>query len=632
MATLADLMVRVGVDGKGADKGVKELREKLDKAWDGIKKAAAVAGATAGAALTAGLIGAVNAEAAADKLIAQVGATGEQAAALGEAQGALWAAGWGQAKEDVNRALAAVITSVDGMRNASSADLQDVTEDVLALAETFELDVSRAAQVAGQMVKAGFVSDVQEGLDLLTVSLQRVPAAVRDDLIDAIDEYAPFMRTIGVTGQRAFQILIQAADKGMFGLDKTGDALKEFTIRATDMSTASAVAFDILGMSQEQMTARLLAGGETGAAAFDQIVQGLLAIKDPVDQSQAALALFGTPLEDLSVSEIPQFLETLSETSEQMGEAAGAADRLGDSLHDNAATKVEQFKRSVQSALVEQMAAAIPHLESAAGWLSQHRDLVVPLVAVLGTFAGIIYTIITITKIWTAVQLALNIAMSLNPIGLIIIGVMLLIAGILLLWHNSEGFRKFFIGLWDAIKNAALAVGRWFRDVLWEKWIKTAWDKIVTAGIGTLEWFKELPGKIGEFFRKITAFIANPFLRAFNKVSEFWNRTVGSLSWTVPDWIPFVGGRTVRAPRLPTLPILHDGGIVPGRGDVPIMAEGGEGVFTREQMRAIGEVGGAGSPQLVLRGDGTRLMQLLLQLLTEALRTDPAFRAAVREA
>lgn len=36
------------------------------------------------------------------------------------------------------------------------------------------------------------------------------------------------------------------------------------------------------------------------------------------------------------------------------------------------------------------------------------------------------------------------------------------------------------------------------------------------------------------------------------------------------------------------MPVMHTGGIVPGVGDVPIVAQGGEGVFTRDQMAAMG--------------------------------------------
>jgi hypothetical protein len=50
-----------------------------------------------------------------------------------------------------------------------------------------------------------------------------------------------------------------------------------------------------------------------------------------------------------------------------------------------------------------------------------------------------------ITKLLTGQQVALNTAMKLNPIGLIVSAVVLLIGGMVLLWNKSETFRKIMI-------------------------------------------------------------------------------------------------------------------------------------------------------------------------------------------
>ena len=114
--------------------------------------------------------------------------------------------------------------------------------------------------------------------------------------MDAVDEYGPFMNSLGIKGEAAMTLLADSAEKGMFGIDKTGDAVKEFGIRATDMSKTSGVAFEQIGLDQEKMAAALLKGGDTGKEAFQTIIDGILSIKDPTEQSQAALALFGLGL------------------------------------------------------------------------------------------------------------------------------------------------------------------------------------------------------------------------------------------------------------------------------------------------------------------------------------------------
>jgi hypothetical protein len=68
------------------------------------------------------------------------------------------------------------MSSIKGMRTASEADVQAVTANVMDLAAAFDIDVSRAAQVAGQMITSGLAKDGTEAADLLAGSLQKVPA------------------------------------------------------------------------------------------------------------------------------------------------------------------------------------------------------------------------------------------------------------------------------------------------------------------------------------------------------------------------------------------------------------------------------------------------------------------------
>ena len=64
----------------------------------------------------------------------------------------------------------------------------------------------------------------------------------------------------------------------------------------------------------------------------------------------------------------------------------------------------------------------------------------------------------TATKIWTAFQWALNVAMTANPIGLVVIAVVALIAGIAALWDKCEGFRKVVGGIFAEIAKVIMGV------------------------------------------------------------------------------------------------------------------------------------------------------------------------------
>lgn len=198
------------------------------------------------------------------------------------------------------------------------------------------------------------------------------------------------------------------------------------------------------------------------------------------------------------------------------------------------------------------------------------------------------------TGVMTAAQWALNVAMSANPIGLIVAAVLILIGVIVLIATKTTWFQTAWRVAWEGIKIAAGAVKDFFVNVVWEGGIKKAFD-FIGKGIGNVkDWFVSIPDKIGSAFKSIYGFITAPFRLAFNFVSDAWNNTIGKLSWTVPSWVPFIGGNTISAPRLPK---FHDGGMVvggPEGTEVPAILKVGERVQTRAMQAAEG-VGGGGN-------------------------------------
>ncbi len=72
-------------------------------------------------------------------------------------------------------------------------------------------------------------------------------------------------------------------------------------------------------------------------------------------------------------------------------------------------------------------------------------------VSVLGA-VGAYKTVIAVTKVWTAVQWALTVAMNANPIGLIIAGITAMVGAVVYAWYKFEGFRGVLFGLWESFK------------------------------------------------------------------------------------------------------------------------------------------------------------------------------------
>lgn len=156
----------------------------------------------------------------------------------------------------------------------------------------------------------------------------------------------------------------------------------------------------------------------------------------------------------------------------------------------------------------------------------------------------------TATEGAAVAQGGLNAALLANPIGLVVIAIAALVGGFILAWQHSETFRDIVRGALDIVKGAAQGV----------------WD-----------FFKNIPGMIQATGQTLFNIIIWPYKTAFNAIAKLWNSTVGQLSFSVPDWVPMIGGKGFSMPQLPT---FHMGGVVPGSpgSAVPILAMAGETV------------------------------------------------------
>jgi len=483
------------LDGDKFDSVIDKMPDKLKGSGALMGVAAAGVAALVGAALSDGLLASIDAEAASDKVAANLGLTEAESARIGAVAGQLYADAYGDSIEDVNDSIESVISSFDGMRNASSAQVEATTAKLLDLQTAMGIDVARSAQVAGQAVKNGLAGSADEAIDLLVANLQRVPASVREDLIDAVDEYGPILANMGFSGEEAFGMLANAADKGMYGIDKTGDALKELSIRASDMSTASVAAYQAAGLNAEEMAAKMQLGGAEARDATEQIIQGLLGISDPVAQSNAAIALFGTPLEDLGTQEIPSFLDSLAQVKDGFGDVGGAAEEMGATLNGNAKTGWTQMQRTWESIVGQVGSALLPVLSAVLDFLNENPAVLQAVAAGLGILAAGFIGVTVAT--W-----AMNTALLANPITWIILAVVALVAALVLLVANWDSVVAWisdvwggFIGWFEGIMDGFLS---WW-DGLWSGLmggIQAGWEAVVS-------WFEGIPGAVLAFFSGI---------------------------------------------------------------------------------------------------------------------------------
>ena len=107
---------------------------------------------------------------------------------------------------------------------------------------------------------------------------------------------------------------------------------------------------DILNFSNQ-----IAGGGPKANAALQKVIDKLLSVKDAAKQQALAVALFGTPFEDLGSVDTRKLLLSMKTGKTALKDFKGAADQAGKTLSDTAGARLTQFKRTIEQNFVEFM-------------------------------------------------------------------------------------------------------------------------------------------------------------------------------------------------------------------------------------------------------------------------------------
>lgn len=276
------------------------------------------------------------------QLSAQTGATGEELEQLGEIAASIYGDNFGGSLLEVSEALA--VTKVN--TGLVGDELKKAAENGIMLSDVFGMDFQESSRTAASLMET-FGITAQEAYNLIATAAQE-GANQNGDLLDVIAEYGPKYEEAGLSAEQMMTSLIAGAENGVYSIDKVGDAVKEFTIRATDGSTTTKEAFESIGLDAEAMSSAIAAGGDEAAAAFEKTLTALNNMEDPLARNQAAVDLFGTQYEDLGAKALPILESMFTDTVA----VKDAMTQIGEVKYDNLSDAMEGVKRSIEENLI----------------------------------------------------------------------------------------------------------------------------------------------------------------------------------------------------------------------------------------------------------------------------------------
>ena len=470
----------------------------------------------------------------------------------------IYANNYGESFSDIGQAMAEVTKQLGDM---DDAELQNVTESAYALRDTFGYEIPESTRAAKAMVDNFGISG-GEAMNLIAAGAQN-GLDYSGELLDSISEYSVQFEKMGFGASDMFAIFEKGAESGAFNLDKVGDAIKEMSIRVVDGSDTTKQGFELLGLNADEMAEKFAAGGNTAKEAFEETLDALAAMEDPIAQNAAGVDLMGTMWEDLG----PDAVTALAEIEEGAYATGEELNNLKDIKYDDLGSMFEELKRNVELLLIPIGEMLIPLLSILIETiLPVITDLLAPLIELFAQLITPIINLISsaITPLIDIFIQLMNIAIT--PLVTLIQNILVpIFAGAL------NGMASTATSVIGNITNIFRSLIDFIKNVFTGNW-KGAWENIK------------------DIFSNAVSGLASIFKAPINVIVDGWNSLAGSLgSITIPDWVPAIGGNSWSLPKLSRLKVGLD--YVPN-DMFPAFLDEGEWVLTKEEANLLRSLGG----------------------------------------
>lgn len=384
-------------------------------------------------------------------------------------------------------------------------------------------------------------SKVIEGVGSSAVRTERVIVQSMSSTEDSFDTAARGASTLGAALDKTQGF----ADGVAGGIDGVGAASQA----VSDIMSHSARKAEDLARAQIDVEQ---AASDAAQAIEDMNQANRDAAQAGIDAEQAAIDQKQALVDESTAQKA--YNEAVKEFGANSDEAKQAALDINQALLDGKQAKEDaaQAERDLAQSGIDAKQAMIDQKEATTNLTASQRELesqssvLGKITDWAGMLSGVLSGLVGIIGAVTAVQWLWNIAMTANPIGLIIAAIALLIGIIILIATKTTWFQTLWKNIWGKIGDPVKATWAWIKKTTstFINWI---------SGV-----FKDLPKKIGNAFKSLARIITAPYRAAFRGIAAAWNNTVGRLSFTIPSWVPGIGGAGFSMPKIPSLAVGGD--------------------------------------------------------------------------
>lgn len=238
---------------------------------------------------------------------------------------------------------------------------------------------------------------------------------------------------------------------------------------------------------------------------------------------------------------------TWDDLQQKITASGGAAQQMADTQLDNLQGQITILKSALEGLAISFGELLMPTIKQIVGWVQKFVDwlnglsegtkktvvtiallaaALGPVLIVIGKVISAVGTIMTIVpKIAGVINTvkgafaALNTTMLANPIVLIIAAIAALVAAFIYLWNNCDGFRQFWIDLWENVKQVAITVWNAIKA-----FFSQVWEAIKTIFSTVFEVIKTL---VTTYFNLYKTIIETVFNVIKTVITTIWNAIKG---------------------------------------------------------------------------------------------------------